>query len=310
MPSSRRTFLLQSGAALAASYLSCPYSLRADPLRRGIGLQLYTVIEQLAKDFEGTLKQVAAIGYKEVEMAGFFGKTAAEIKAVLDRTGLKCRGVHVFGSASSLKESIDFARGLGASYVVSSTTLPNLSISERSGRFAGMTFLQAAYSLRLEDYNRMAEYCNHLGEQVREAGLQFAYHNHDWEFASMGGTTGYDELLRLSDPHLVKFELDCGWMVLSGHDPAAYLTKYPHRYRLLHIKDFKPSAHPVYRVDLGSRPDSTELGHGHIDYKPIFAAARKAQVDWYFVEQEPPFKDMPAMDAIRVDYNYLHSLNT
>jgi sugar phosphate isomerase/epimerase len=107
---------------------------------------------------------------------------------------------------------------------------------------------------------------------------------------------------------LVKLELDCGWMASAGHDPAAYLTKYPDRYRLLHIKDFKASAKPSFTVGPVSGPEGTELGRGHIDYKPIFAAAKKSEVKWYFVEQEPPFKAMPAMDAIRIDYAYLHNL--
>jgi sugar phosphate isomerase/epimerase len=308
VPSSRRTFLWKAGAALAASVCDSPWKMRAEALGRGAGLQLYTVGEQLAQDFEGTLGAVRAIGYEEVEMAGFFGKKAGEIKMALGNAGLRCRSAHIFGDQDSLEETMGFAKELGAGYIVSSTVMPKLSAARRSGKFEGMTFSEAAEGLQLDDYKRVAEYCNSMGEQVQKEGLQFAYHNHNWEFAAWDGGTGYDELLRLCDPKLVKFELDCGWMVCAGRNPGSYLEKYPERYCLLHVKDFKPGRGPSFRVEAGARPAATELGRGQIDYRPIFEAARRSAVEWYFVEQEPPFVEMPVLEALKVNYAYLHKL--
>jgi len=126
-----------------------------------------------------------------------------------------------------------------------------------------------------------------------------------------GGVTGYDEFLRLTDPDLVRLELDCGWVTVAGHDPVDYLTKFPARYQLLHIKDFKKGFAPTQKLaETGEgTPVPTELGRGSIDYSRIFAAAKKAQIRSIFVEQEPPFKEMPALEAIKVDYEYLHNLH-
>ncbi len=110
-------------------------------------------------------------------------------------------------------------------------------------------------------------------------------------------------MLNATDPELVKFELDCGWMVAAGHDPVAYLTKFPNRYRLLHLKDFKATPSPS--LALAATPTAPAIGRGHVDYKPIFAAAGKSAVEWYYVEQEPPFVEMTAMEAVRVNYEYL-----
>jgi sugar phosphate isomerase/epimerase len=174
----------------------------------------------------------------------------------------------------------------------------NYGIDGHSFDFASMT---------IDDYKSLADYYNRLGEQAKKADLQLVYHNHNREFRPLkNGTTGYDQLIHSTDAKLLKLELDCGWMRAAGHNPFAYLTRYPERYRMLHIKDFKLIPKPSFGNN--SEPKPTELGRGSIDYKPIFAAAKKSGIEWYFVEQEPPFGDMPAMQAIQVDYDYLHNL--
>jgi sugar phosphate isomerase/epimerase len=307
MAMSRRDFLIQGVTAITAAMLVSGNRSRlmADPLGRPVGLQLYTVMAQLQKDFDGTLAQVGAIGYKEVELAGFFGKKPAEFKKSLDSAGLHCASVHISGDGG-IQEAIDYATGIGAKYVISSIILPQRVVMPPD-KFNFKTFLATLSSLTLDDYKSIAERCNTMGEQAKKAGLQFGYHNHNFEFKPLPEETGYDEILKLTDPDMVKFELDCGWMVAAGHDPVAYLTKFPDRYRLLHIKDFKATATPSLALD--ARPVAAELGRGHIDYRPIFAAAKKSAVDWYYVEQEPPFVEMPALEAIKVDYQYLHSMN-
>jgi len=302
MQSSRRQFLVQAGIAFTTAALipDNPFSLHANPLGKPIGLQLYAVTEQLKKDFDGTLRQISAIGYKEVELAGFFNKKPAEFKKSLDDVGLHCASVHISGEAA---EAINFAAAIGAKYVISSVTLP-----EGVPRPKGIDdFMKTLGSITFDDYKAIAAHANHLGEQAKKSGLQFGYHNHNFEFKPTGGKIGYDELLRLTDPNLVKFELDCGWMAAAGHDPAAYIKRYPTRYRLLHIKDFKPT--PAPSVSLDNRPTPAELGRGHIDYTPIFAAAKHSAVELFYVEQEPPFIEVSAIEAIKIDYDYLHTMS-
>ena len=296
---SRREFLIRSSEFAAAGLLATavPKRLFANALGKPIGLQLYTVGAQLDQDFEGTLKQIAAIGYTEVELAGAHGKKPAELKKSLDDVGLHCSSVHI--GQGGIQESITYANELGAKYVISSVLLP---------KPPAKGFMEALNALTLDDYKSMAQKANEMGEQAKKAGLQFGYHNHNFEFKPHPEGTGYDTLLQSTDPELVKLELDCGWMSAAGHDPAAYLKKYPHRYRLLHIKDFKPTERPSVGLDPASRPAPAELGRGHVDYAPIFAAAKNSDVEWYFVEQEPPFKETPALEAIKIDYDYLHKM--
>jgi sugar phosphate isomerase/epimerase len=306
MTRSRREFLIQAGAALTTGGLwaAKPSRVEANPLGHRIGLQLYTVREQLEKDFDGTLKQVAAAGYKEVELAGFFGKEPVEIKKSLNSAGLHCHSLHISGPGG-MQEALRYADEIGTKYVISSVVLPK-PLPE--GKFDVKAFLGAIERLTLDDYKSVAEECNKMGEEVKKKGIQFAYHNHNFEFKPFAGGIGYNELLGSTSPSLVKFELDCGWMVAAGQDPSTYLKKYPDRYRLLHIKDFKATAQPSFGVEENTRPEPAELGRGHIDYRPVFAAASHSQVEYYYVEQEPPFVDLPAMEAIKVDYDYLRNM--
>ena len=166
------------------------------------------------------------------------------------------------------------------------------------------------HSMTADDWKWNAEQFNKVGEEVKKVGLKLAYHNHNFEFKSYLSTTGYDEFISLTDPNLVKLELDCGWVTVAGYDPIAYLTKYPDRYRLLHIKDFKKGFAPTTTLAEGgpNAPVPTELGSGGIDYLRVLDAASKGHIDAMFVEQEPPFTEMSAFDAIKVDYEYLKSI--
>jgi len=290
MEKSRREFLIQSSAALAATALVTGYPICANsnPLGKPAGLQLYSVTAQLEKDFDKTLHQVRALGYQEVEMAGFFGKKPVEIKRSFDNAGLHCGSMHIF--SEGLDATMEYAVAIGAKYIITSFISPDATRGENAG------------GLTLEDYKVMAGKCNHMGEQAKKVGLQLAYHNHNGEFKPLPGGTGYDEFLKQTDPDLVKLELDCGWMSAAGLNPATYIGKYPDRYRLLHIKDFKPTPRPLYGG--GEVPEGTELGRGHVDYGPIFRAAKKA-IEWYYIEQEPPFKEMPVLEALKINYEYL-----
>jgi sugar phosphate isomerase/epimerase len=214
---------------------------------------------------------------------------------------------------SSLPQKMEAAKELGEEYMI--VTVPwvaELSRFKKDPAQSQMEFLLGVLNaLTLDDWKWNAEQFNKIGEQTKKAGLQLGYHNHNFEFKSFGDTTGYDEFLRLTDPELVKLELDCGWVTVAGKDPVAYLNRYPDRYRLLHIKDFKKGFTPrTTLMDKGPNPPvPTELGRGTIDYSTIFKAAKKAKVHEFFVEQEPPFVEMPALEAIKVDYAYLRNLS-
>ena len=306
MKPSRREFLIAGSGAIAAGAfaLGPPTVLRADPLGKPIGLELYTVSAELEKDYDGTLRQIAAIGYKEVEAGVSPKRKAADVKKSLQDAGLRCQALHM--GMGGMEEAVPYAKEVGARYVISSVTLPQVP---EPGKFDVKALMAQLASLTSDDFKKIAARCNEMGAQAKKAGLQFAYHNHNFEFKPLdGGGIGYDTVLRETDPALVKFELDCGWMAAAGHDPVAYLTKYPKRYRLLHIKDFHPTTSPSVGLDESLRPKPVELGRGHIDYKPIFAAAKQTEVELYYVEQEPPFTTTPAMDAIKIDYEYLHAL--
>jgi sugar phosphate isomerase/epimerase len=303
----RRTFVKVAATGFAASFLEIP-SMNATPLNLPVGLQLYTVGQEMDRDPAGTLKAVAATGYKQVELSPLAKTPAKDLKKMLDDAGLKNPSGHYMlpDLLSNLQEKIDFAHQFGQEFMV--VTVPWVADPSRfkpdpqAGQF-GM-FIAIINGLTLDDWKWNAEQFNKVGEQIKKAGLQLAYHNHNFEWKSYDGVTGYDEFLRLTDAGLVKFELDCGWATVAGQDPVAYLTKYPERYTLLHIKDFRKGYTP--RTTLMGKdpwaPVPTELGRGAIEYGRIFAAAKKARIRALFVEQEPPFTEMPALEAIKVDY--------
>lgn len=311
----RRTFIQASASSLAISLLEIPI-LNANPLNLPIGLQLYTVGHEMDTDPASTLKAVAAAGYKTVELSPLSKTPAKELRKMLDDTGLANPSGHYMlpDLMTRLNEMTDFAHLFGQEFMI--VTVPWVADPSRfkpdpqMGQFG--LFLAIIGGLTLDDWKWNAEQFNKIGEQVKKAGLQLGYHNHNFEWRAYGNTTGYDEFLRLTDPSLVKLELDCGWVTVAGQDAAGYLTKHPDRYTLLHIKDFKKGFTPrtsLMGKDPGA-PVGTELGHGAIDYHGIFAAAQKAKIRAMYVEQEPPFVEMPALEAIKVDYEYVKNLKS
>ncbi len=297
---SRRTFLktASASAACAAVWTSAP-RLMANPLGLPIGLQLYSVRDLLPKDYEGTLRQLGALGYREVEAAGFFGHSPSEVKQAMDHTGLNCVSAHypLRDLLPKVDEVIQFGKDLGLRYIVcASPWLKDPSRVKDPGSRA------ARDAMTLDDWRWNAEQFNRIGERVNAAGIRFAYHNHTAEFRSGNGVVFYDELLRLTDPAKVTMEMDCGWVVVGGKNPVDYLARYPTRFSMLHVKEFKmsgwtPGAEP---------PPSTEMGRGSIDYHPIFEAAKKTHIEHAFVEQEE--FDMPPMEALKIDADYMRAL--
>ena len=300
---SRRDFLKLAGAATAAAIVfHDAVPLEAYPLGLPLGLQLYSLRELLPTDFDGTLKAIAAAGYTEVEAAGFYAMSAQDFKQSMDKAALRCVSAHypLNMLQPNLENVLNYAKDAGLQYVVcSSPSLKDPSKVKISPKDPGYheAWVQA---FTVDDWKWNAEQFNQIAGRVKGYGMKFGYHNHTTEFHKVGKTVGYDVLIQQTDPELVTFEMDCGWVAVAGYNPAEYLTKYPTRISMLHVKDF----------DLKSRKEplqSTELGHGTIDYRPIFEAAKKGgHITHYFVEQEE--FDMPPLEAIKVDAEYMQSL--
>lgn len=310
---SRRHFMKKTTgitAAMAASELAGgALGALADPLGLPVGLQLYTVGEDLQKDLEGTLHKIAAIGYREVETAGMpGGHSAAQLRKALDGAGLRCRSTHVqlAEMLQNAQQSIDDAHTLGAHTIVCAT--PWVADASRfklpgPGESPIASFLALMNSLDLDDWKWNAEQFNRVGATVAKAGLQLGYHNHGFEFRSFDGKVALEEFLRLTDPQLVRWEMDCGWVANTGRDPADYLRHYPGRITLLHVKDIRAGSKPTTDFNI----QSAEIGRGAIDWLRVFKAAKAAGVKAYFVEQEPPYA-RPPLQEIAISYDYLHNL--
>jgi len=281
----RRQFLCDAALGVAALAASRSESVvYANPLDLPVGLQLYTVRDRLAKDFEGTLKEVAAIGYDEVEQD-------AKQKASVVREALRAAGLHQPSAhfdlkqlESALDKQIQYAKELQLDYMVCSYFEPHNS---------------------LDDFKRVADTFNRVGEESHKVGVQLCYHNHNFEFRDFGGVVGYDELLRRTDPALVKMQIDCYWMQRAGKDPVLYFQQNPGRVPLLHIKDMKPGHAPTSDTKKGGDA-FTEVGRGVIDWKRIFQAAPVGGVRHYFVEQDTC--ERPTIESARISYQYLHGL--
>ena len=291
---------LATGAAAIGGISAITRRAAADPLGLPIGLQLYTVRGQAAKDFEGTLKKVAAIGYQEVELYSFFDRKAAEVRRALEGAGLKCVSAHygVPALREGLAANIDGARELGLQFMI--CPFPGVADPARL-RAGGPSF---PGSMTLDDWKWNADLFNKAGEQAKKAGLRFGYHNHHIEFREFGGVTAFDELLRRTDPDLVTIELDCGWVKVAGLDPADFIAKHASRIGLLHVKDVKAGPAPSTRF--GPAVPFAEVGRGSIDWRKVFEAARKAGVRRYYVEQDTT--ERPPLQAIKISRDYLHDL--
>lgn len=305
---SRRSFVHKSAAvAMAGSVMqSWIGAARASAPKIPIGLELYTVNAEMQKDLDGTLRQVAAIGYRHVELPGLYGRGARELRKSLNSAGLTCESV-MFPVESGhgernltdeLPECIECAKELGSKYIV----CPVASVPGYAK--PGFNMDAALAALTLDDFKRNGDLFNRIGEQTRKAGIQFAYHNHNYEFRQFNGVTGYDELLRVTDAQLVAMEMDCGWVKAAGQDPVRYLARYPGRFHLLHIKDLEAAS-----PNTSGKMTSVEVGRGIVDWKGVFKAAQAAGVKACFVEQEPPFL-RPALESAKMSYEYLASLES
>lgn len=241
-----------------------------------IGVQLYTVRGLMEKDVAGTLEQVAAVGYDEVEIHDYFGHSPEQIKSLLDQFGLAAPAIHV--GLDDLRGNLDgvleAAQTVGHRYLV----CPWLEEDERT----------------LAHYKELAPFFNEVGAACKDVGIQFAYHNHDFEFEMTDGLVPYDLLLDETDANLVQMELDLYWITKTGHDPMAYFEREPGRFPLCHVKDMMIGGEEIVAV-----------GEGSIDFGRIFAQSEQAGLAHYFVEHDNP--DDP-IASITASYAHLKDL--
>src|ERR1700745_2975472 len=286
----RRSFL---GTLTAATILSQRLAWSGDDRRiEKVGLQLYTVRHAMKQDFEGTVAKGAAVGYKEVEFAGYFDHSPGDVRAVLNRNGLTASSAHVdykFLTAEKWPQVIETSKAIGHEYIVN----PWIDDDVRK---------------QPDGWNGGAKTLNRGGASSKEAGIQFAYHNHWFEFEPVNGKLPYDILLEQCDPNLVKMELDLCWITVGRQDPLKYFDRYPGRFPLVHVKDVtKLPPLPAKGVqDFGSSmKEMTEVGSGIIDWKRIFAQSDKAGIKHYFVEHDNP---KSPFESIKTSYAYLEEL--
>lgn len=308
----RRNFLKHSGTFALGSFILSNKAGAAffDRKTRAVGLQLYTVGSVIVKDVAGTLKQIAAIGYKEVESAGtqmgsYYGLTPKELAAMAKDAGLSWVSNHVNGAPFNRpgprpKPVSDTTKRPGAD-TTKRPQMPNMPVMRNlkddyqllvdEAAEGGLKFLVCA-SIPLNTADQIKEAAvilNTAGEAAKKAGITLCYHNHTHEFDTVQGLVPYDYLLTQTSPDILKFELDLGWATKAGANPVDLFEKSPGRFPLWHVKDLD-----------AVKKQPTEVGTGIVDFKPIFAAAKKAGMKHFFVEQDGAPKPM---DNIAVSYN-------
>ncbi len=296
----RRDFLNQTAIATLAVSSSIQEVFAANGLKNKMGIQLFSVPKMLSENFMGAIKLLSSLGYKELELfgpfdfsteaakknwaavtpmlgfsgSGYFGKNIKEVKKILADHGLKTPAMHT--DLDTLQKRMDklgeAAHILGQKYV----TLPAIP---------------AEFRKNIDDYKRIADTFNKIGESAKKNGIKFGYHNHGYGIKPMDGQIGLDIILENTDPNLVFFEMDVFWTTAGGADPIAYLSKYPTRYKMLHIKDMKEKKQ--FSGDGGDAsqwiplfPFMASAGEGVLDIKGIIKKSKEIGVEHYFVEQD------------------------
>ncbi|MEP6491529.1 MAG: sugar phosphate isomerase/epimerase [bacterium] len=283
MTQNRRNFFTTLGAVTAAiagagrglNAQSLLQVLAPQKLDR-VGIQLYTLRRLATSDLAGALGQLAKIGYKEIEFAGYYNHPAAEVRELLEQNGLTAPSAHIGIDLIEKEPAKTFAdaKTVGHEWI----TVPSLPNGKRE---------------TTDDWKRVAEQFNKTAAQVKSAGFRFGYHNHNTELKKIGDVMPLDILISETDPALVSFEMDIYWVVNGGGSPLDLLARYPGRFKMLHVKD-----------SMGP-PDNkmADVGAGTIDFKTIFARAKG--IEHYFVEHDQPADPIASAAA---SYRYLANL--
>jgi len=316
----RRGFLQNSAAISAFSLLPMNQILANKQGLDSIGIQLFSLPLMLEKDFDGTIQWLSQIGYRKVELfgpysfsavsarerwksleprlgfggSGFFGNTAEKAYSIFNNHGIIVPAAHT--DIETLKTAMDALGAAGEIVGFEYVVLPSLS--------------EVAEKNNLDDYKRIADDFNQIGENARKAGLKFAYHNHGFGLKEEGEHIPLNVILDRTDPDLVFMEMDVYWTTAGGADPVEYLKAYPNRYRLMHVKDMKEKVHfsgdgaePAQWMELF--PYITNAGDGVLDLKTIISTAKEAGVEHFFVEQD--MVEDPRI-ALKTSFEYLKTL--
>lgn len=283
----RKDFISLSGLGFLGLYACGTKNLMNN--RKPLAIQLYTVRDSIVKDLEKTLERLAELGFKQLEIYGydgkFFGKSRTEFQSILKNVGMAVISSHhttgiVHNSKGTLlnhwEKSVEDLHFIGSKYMVCSY----LFEEERT----------------LEHYQKFPELLNKSGEITNNAGIGFAYHNHDFELEKFENKTVYDFILENTESDLVKMELDLYWISKAGFNPLTYFEKYPKRFPLWHVKDMKAGT-----------KEFTEIGNGTIDFQTIFQMREKAGLKYWFLEQDSSDKDI--FESIRISKNYISKNN-
>jgi sugar phosphate isomerase/epimerase len=250
------------------------------------GVVSFTFRADFSKDVAGTLDYIKAMGITNIEFSNLFGKTAAEMRALLDERGMVCTSYGVYYDALTNKTErvIQDAKTLGAEFV-------RVGMIPHKGDFT----VQDA-DVAIKDFNR-------VGKILKENGIEFAYHNHGYDFTPYLQSTLYDYLIQNTNPAYVSFELDILWVHQFGQDPLAYLKKYPARFKLMHVKDLKKGIPVGLDVKTSSEND-VPLGTGQINVQAILKQARKSPIKYYYLEDE----NSNARNQVPISLTYVKNL--
>lgn len=254
-----------------ATLLALGSRARAEPLFPQVpGMVSYTFREEFKRDVPGTLDRIRALGITDLEFSSLFGRTAADLRQLLDARGMVCSsyGVSFDDALNQTAKVAKDAAALGAGFV-------------------RVAWLPDRQPFTLELAEKTAAEFNRIGQQLREQGLTFCYHNHGYEFVPHGAGTLFDVLMAQTDPRNVSFELDILWAQFPGANPAGLLEKYGSRFKLMHLKDLRRGV----KGDLSGKTtveNDVALGTGQLDLPAILRAAKRAGVQHYYIEDESP----------------------
>jgi sugar phosphate isomerase/epimerase len=284
MPTRRDFLRLSAMAAAAGCILKLPEAASASDTHLLYGVQLYTVHREAATDLPGVLRALRQIGFTQIELHPVaFKQPAATLRQIVVDAGLTVPATHM--SAADLDTRIEYARQLGVHYLV--TMLPN------------------PRPVSLEEYRAVATRFNGWGASVRDQGMELAYLCHGHEFLPQDGSSGFDQIMKNTDPALVKLEIDLYWLVQAGVEPAAFLKKYRDRIRLLHVKDRVSGAPTSYAED-ATAEHFTELGKGSIPWRALLTQARQQGIRYVFLDQDKT--QIPVLESLQKSFTYLQTL--
>lgn len=317
MQMSRRNLLAGFAATGAFALIDTPALAAAKPFfqRVGlpIGLQLYTLGDEAGRDLDATFAEVARIGYRDIELPGLYNRKPEEVRAAATRAGLTITSLHVppapFGGGAGLSLKSDPAvlvetlGALGVKRAVAPIMLFPDNFRPAAGENPQETLGRTIGEAGADLWKRTAALLNERAALLKPQGISVGYHNHNVEFAPIGETSGWDILWAETDPALIHFEIDTGWIATAGLDPAAFLRRHRGRVQQLHVKDV--AAGNTTNFTLSMKP--AEVGSGTIDWKRVLPAAYEAGVRNFYVEQEPPFT-LPRIEAARKSHDFLAQL--